>query len=384
MAVNEGQGAVGPVGGPAPLRGQVVYLYAFDLAYDMKREPVARLLGEPVKEYSIGPSKRSPKHLLFYRPQMVNLPTAERTLLGKTVAIERSVKLFGVGAISIQVRAPFEVDRLEVLVQYHDAAFTTGDIEQEVRELAEQVRKELLPYCIRPVPRIQEGEAYTVFCLDAVPSENGPPKGARAWLAENRRQVAALLAHETDAGSLSMQSVRESTNQWLSYYDSDLVVVDWDAALVVGERESLDDVLHIMALANVQLLELSVYDQILDSSLERAYRHMVRWGRRSPRVRRSLREIRIDLARLSDELSNITKFFGDWRLARIYGHLSLSFHLADWHRIIAEKLRTLADLYELLQQDRRNFWMVVLEAAIILLFVIDLVVLFMQLSQARN
>jgi uncharacterized Rmd1/YagE family protein len=81
------------------------------------------------------------------------------------------------------------------------------------------------------------------------------------------------------------------------------------------------------------------------------------------------------MARLTDELENITKFFGDWHLARIYQQVCRRFHLADWNRIINEKLQTLADLYQLLQQDRNNFWMVVLESTIVLLFVIDLLLL---------
>ena len=86
-----------------------------------------------------------------------------------------------------------------------------------------------------------------------------------------------------------------------------------------------------------------------------------------------LREIRIDLARLSDELSNITKFFGDWHLARIYQTISARFHLADWHRSIDEKLKVLDDLYQLLRHDQSNRWMLMLEAAIVLLFILDIV-----------
>ena len=85
--------------------------------------------------------------------------------------------------------------------------------------------------------------------------------------------------------------------------------------------------------------------------------------------------MRIDLSRLSDELSNITKFFGDWHLARIHANLSGRFHLADWNRIIDEKLRTLGSLYQILQQDRFDFLMFVLEATIVLLFIIDLLLL---------
>jgi len=90
-----------------------------------------------------------------------------------------------------------------------------------------------------------------------------------------------------------------------------------------------------------------------------------------------LREIRIDLARFSDELSNITKFFGDWHLARIYQNISARFHLADWHRTIDEKLKTLYDLYQLLNQDRINRWMLSLEVTIVVLFVLDLILLVM-------
>ena len=93
-----------------------------------------------------------------------------------------------------------------------------------------------------------------------------------------------------------------------------------------------------------------------------------------------LREIRIDLARLSDELSNITKFFGDWHLARIYQMLSERFHLGDWHRVVGGKLNTLDSLYGLHKQDQNNRWMLVLEATIVLLFVLDLIVLFMGLD----
>ena len=85
--------------------------------------------------------------------------------------------------------------------------------------------------------------------------------------------------------------------------------------------------------------------------------------------------LRIDLARMSDELSNITKFFGDWHLARIYQALASRFHLSDWHKTTDEKLKTLDDLYQLFAADRNNRYMLILEITIVLLFVIDLFIL---------
>jgi hypothetical protein len=91
-------------------------------------------------------------------------------------------------------------------------------------------------------------------------------------------------------------------------------------------------------------------------------------------------ELRVDLTRVSDELLNISKFFGDWHLARLYEHVAARFHLADWHRTVDEKLRNLDGLYQLLQHDYNNRWMLILEVTIVLLFVLDLVILVLGLK----
>jgi hypothetical protein len=357
--------------------GEVVYVYAFDVAYEMTRQPVRELLGQPVAQFVMDASKRSPRQLFFYRPQMVRLPPLERIGPHGPVRIERVVKLLPVGAISITVRVPFEVRQVEDLVEYHDLQFTNGSLSEEVRRLAEEVRRELAPYYVRPVTHLAEEEAYTVFCIQSpLLAEDGAAIRAENWLKANRRAVASLLTQEPDLDHLSKQEADESTGRFLSYYEHDLVVVDWDAALIIDERQHFDETLYVMELANLQLAELEAYDRILDDSLERAYRDLsARPVRGRSSTLRELREIRIDLARLSDELSNITKFFGDWHLARIYENISARFHLGDWHRTIDDKLKTLDDLYQLLNHDYTNRWMLILEVTIVLLFVIDLIIL---------
>ena len=58
--------------------GEVVYIYAFDVAYDTARKPIRELLGQPVAQFVVDASKRSPRQLFFYKPQMVRLPPMER------------------------------------------------------------------------------------------------------------------------------------------------------------------------------------------------------------------------------------------------------------------------------------------------------------------
>lgn len=378
VVVQQSPGLVSPRATRKRYVGEVVYLYAFDVAYEMTREPVKELLGQPVQAMELDADKRTPRHPFLFKPQMVRLPPIERRGPNGPVKLERTVKLLPVGGLSITVRVPFEVNKIEELVGYHDLQFDGDSLNDEVRQLAEDIRNELRPYYIRPHEQLEDEEAYTVFCLEApLTTSEGIVISAESWLEAHRRQVAALLTQEDDIRYLSRQEADESTGRYLSYYQNDVVVVDWDAALLVDEKADFDETLYIMELANLQLAELEAYDRLLDNALERSYRDLgrARWRGRA-HILHELRELRIDLTRLSDELSNITKFFGDWHLARIYEAIASRFHLADWHNSIDEKLKALDDLYQLLQQDRTNRAMLILEATIVLLFILDLVLLF--------
>lgn len=357
--------------------GKVVYMFAFDIAYEMSREPLRELLGQPISHFNLDFSHRSPRHLFFYRPQMVRLPALERVGHNGIMTLERSIKILPMGALSISVAVRFKVASIEELVHYHELKFTNGNLGQEVRKLAEEVRQELQPFLIQPHDSMDEEEAYTVFCID------GPLKTtdrevvcAEDWLSRNRRQVASLLTQEMDSSILSSQEAMESTRLYLSYYQSDVVVFDWDAALIVDEEKDTEEILYVLEIANLQLAELEAYDRLLDDALERSYRDLGRARIRGRRgVIRELRELQIDMARLSDELSNITKFFGDWHLAKIYENIASRFHLSDWHKTIDEKLKTLDNLYQLLIHEQNNRYMLSLEVIIVLLFLIDILFL---------
>ncbi len=355
------------------LTGEVVFLYAYDIAYEMERQPVRELLGQPLTPFSIDMNRRGPRHLLFYQPQLLRLPAQNRTGPFGTVSVETAVKLLSIGAISIAVRVPFAVNHLSELVAFHDLEFAEGSLTAEVRRLAETIRTELAPHIRRPIDQLMDEEAYTVFCLHG-PLADSP--NAEDWLERHRREVAALLAQE-DGDALSGQEVTESTRGHISYYHDDLIVLDWDSALMIDQPADTAETLHILELANLQLAELEAYDRHLDASLVRSYRDLgANPLRRRADVLRELRELRIDMARFNDELSNLSKFFGEWHLARVYQSAAARFHIADWHRSVRDKLGTLDDLHQLLKSDQGNRWMMILEVTVVLLFIIDLALLF--------
>jgi hypothetical protein len=356
-----------------PIRGQVVYMYAFDVAYELRRYPHAELLGRPVATFSVDGSKRSPRQLFFHRPQMVHLPAVEKLSRDGTVRLRTTVKLLPVGAISVSIRVDFDVPDLIDLAAYHDLRFSDGrTIHDEARAVAEQVRLEMIPHAVRPHPSLRDEEAYTVFCVQTP----GPAFNAEQWLDLHRRPVAAALTEEPDPTLLSQQECQESTHQSFSYSRQDLCVIDWDAALLVDDPTQFDQTLYVMELANVQLTELEAYDSLLDEVVDRVYGDlssgsMWRWGGRF--TQRELRVIRVDLARLADEMGNIGKFFGDYHAGRLYQAMAARFHLADWQRAIDHKMQTLDHLYQLMQSDRTNLWMIILESTIVFLILFDII-----------
>ena len=108
--------AVQAEGSSVKLKGEVVYIRAFDLAYDMKRQRIPQILGQTVQDYLVGPSKPGPKPGFFYRPHMVTLPPRMYQSSVGPLEVSMTVKIYNVGAVSIQVRTPFEVSSVEELV----------------------------------------------------------------------------------------------------------------------------------------------------------------------------------------------------------------------------------------------------------------------------
>src|SRR5262249_16770443 len=151
------------------------------------------------------------------------------------------------------------------------------------------------------------------------------------------------------------QQIDETFRHCISFSRKDITIIDWDAALVMDLSGSPPDVIHVLELANLQLEELVLMDQRVDRYLEAAY-HELEKGRTSllglPRNELArLRRFRMDVAKITDEVSNISKFFGDWYLARIYMAARDRFHLVTWRESIQQRLLSLDNLYEIFRSE---------------------------------
>ena len=198
------------------------------------------------------------------------------------------------------------------------------------------------------------------------------------WLGEHRRDVAGLLT-ETKPENLSESQVTEVLRIQRSFENTDLTVIDWDAALVVDLSGYVDDVLYALELANLQLEEFRLMDQRLDGYLDQAYEDLERrsWSvfGVANRTLRHLRRFRVDVAKLTDEVTHITKFFGDWHLARVYLGARDRFYLDQWRSSVEQRLAQLDKLYSVVHSEVNEQRMLWLEIIIVIFFALDLAIM---------
>jgi hypothetical protein len=353
--------------------GDVVYFYAFDVANEIVAERIGTIFGQKPAPLKLRLKHAYPKDVAFHRPLAVELPPSDARLGGQAVRVQ--VHVFEVGVISLVLRLPVEKSELEELRAFHEPKLDDGrPLDDLARDIYLAVRRDLEAALVRP-SEPDEPEAYTVFCLTDPKCDGDVGR----WLGGQRNRVAGLLS-DLPGERLSDSQVNEVLRQTWSLEKSDVVVIDWDAALIVDLAGPPDDVLYVLEVANLQLEEFKMMDQALDGALDRAYldleRRTLSLLRPPTRTLRKLRWLRVDLTHLADEVTNITKFVGDWYLARVYLAARERFHLDRWRQSVEQRLSQLDQFYSVVQNDvyeRRMLW---LEILIAVFFAIDLFAIF--------
>jgi hypothetical protein len=355
------------------MTGEVVYLYAFDVANEIVTPRVQEILSEKPFPFEIRQDRTLPKDMPLYRPLAIVPPPLKTLLHG--VQVRLLVRIYSVGVVTVMMRAPFETKNFADLMHFHNPRLETGlPLDKVAIDFCAKVCDGLDGFFVGRNESPSPPEAYTVFCL----KELDRARDVNVWLGEHRRDVAGLLT-ETKPENLSESQVTEVLRIQRSFENTDLTVIDWDAALVVDLSGYVDDVLYALELANLQLEEFRLMDQRLDGYLDQAYEDLDRQGWSvfgvANRTLRHLRRFRVDVAKLTDEVTHITKFFGDWHLARVYLGARDRFYLDQWRSSVEQRLAQLDKLYSVVHAEVNEKRMLWLEIIIVIFFALDLAIM---------
>jgi len=195
-----------------------------------------------------------------------------------------------------------------------------------------------------------------------------------------RHRLAALVSDQAD--DVVVPSRMEAAfRHLLQDGPDDAVIPGWDHAVILDAPGGYEDILDVMELANLELLEFRTYDAYLDARLDASFTAIDRlWSRgglfRSARsALQDISRVRVELARLTDNLHDTGKIFGDWYTAQLHQRLHARFHLASWERAVAVKMEALEDMFHMAQEEANHRRSLMLEILVALLFVLDVAIL---------
>ncbi|MCC6350094.1 MAG: hypothetical protein IT347_10955 [Candidatus Eisenbacteria bacterium] len=365
---------------PADLRvqGEVVLYRLYDLGYEIDLDRVFALLAESAPERPLPVRGEAQAIHIPNPPVTAALGTETLSLAGSPCAADFSVRVFDFGVLSLRARVAFPA---ETPWREYVAAGTALANAPQWREVFLRVRER---FVARIAPAITKpgdspvSEDYAVFRVNRLCGPDGGRLGSEALREED---VARLLLGETRP--LSAGARRDLLSQRFTYFEDDLAVLTWNAALVVEPVPEDTDVQYVLEFANAQLLELRYYDAQLDRELPRMYDRIEQARRGLPlfdfrysRLLASLQARVADATELVERTENSLKMTDDVFLARIYAAALEIFRGRTWRAGIAGKLAIVRDAYTMLNGESQARRSEMLELVIVLLIVLEIVVAF--------
>lgn len=360
------------------VEGSATLYRLYDIGYAIALDRVADLLGERTRG-RMRPGRLEAKAIQIRNPPLLaNLGSFELDIGGTPQSATLSAHLFDFGVCSMQVHVRSAVGQpwsgfAEFCTAVAASPHVVAIVEREVHALVDRIASAVDRPEVAPL-----SEDYNVYRVDRFQSHE---------LEEGEKTVADLLSDQQlvellvgEHQRLSVAARRELMPHRFSYYAEDLTVLTWESALVVEPRVEDRDVEYVLEFANAQLLELRMFDLQLDAELPALYDRAEaarRRPRRSGRFRGVLSDLQTrvaDVTETVERVENALKVTNDVYLARIYAAALDLFREQAWRRGIERKLGILRETYAMLNSEAQAARAELLEVAIVLLIVIELLV----------
>jgi hypothetical protein len=361
------------------VEGSAIVYRLFDVGYEIHLARALELLSASAPERA-RPLRGEGQAIQIKNPPVtVTLATERISIDGREVDAEVSARIFDFGVVSLRLRvpAPPRVSWME----YADF----GNAVDVRTDLTPLFMRHLDALVTRMEPAIERRtiasvtEDYVVFRITRFTDPEGGELSTEVLRDED---VAPLLLNERRP--LSHVALRELLPNRFSYYSDDLAILTWDNALVVEPAVEDTDVQYILEFANAQLLELRVYDALLDAQLPMMYSRvasarragLARIIRRYAPLLGDLQTVVADSTEVVERVENSLKVTDDVYLARVYSAALDIFRGRVWRSGIDRKLAIIRETYAMLNDEAQASRAEALEIAIVLLIVAELVVMF--------
>lgn len=349
--------------------GSLLALFLYDVADEIRLDELRRILPAPTTTVR-KPDFRQPvpEYVHFASPPVIEA-IEEQSLRGQ-------VAFYDYGVVSIKLEITFEGSWSD-LIALSARWINQPALEKTSRELLDHQLSRAAPALVKPYEE-KLSEDYFIIHLGSVTNGGGPLTGC-SLIEHCGDDIAQIVRGEP--ARFSQAERAEILESRMSYYDTDLLVVGWTAALVYDTPEGAAPTIQLLEYANTQLLEFRHYDAVLTELLAHVYPLIERRGGLFARWRLAreadrLNTIRLDVRELTERVDNSIKFLSDMFAARLYRMAAAKIGVPDYRTLVDEKLQSAGELYAFMMDRYYHARAFVLELMVVVILIIELVFLF--------
>ncbi|HXB73779.1 MAG TPA: hypothetical protein VNY05_36410 [Candidatus Acidoferrales bacterium] len=376
--------------------GSLLILFLYDVADAIRLDGLRETLGAPPPKREPPFRQPAPEYVRFEKPPVIEpLPpvavqalslrrpgSAISLLTGSQYSDDSGARIGGrvayyeSGIVTIQFEVPFEGYWEEIVAL---AARWMNAPELEAKAAA-VVREHVAKAGGAIVNGYRErlSEDYCIMHLRRVQDDDGRLMSASELIAQCADYIAQIVRGEVAIFAATERA--EILESRMSYYENDVLVVGWSAALVYDTPEGADPTIQLLEYANTQLLQFRHYDAVLTALLSELYRSLERGGLlarwRLAREAERLNTIRLDIRELTERVDNSIKFLSDMFAARLYHMAATKIGVPDYRTLVDQKLQSAGELYGFMMDRFYQGRAFVLELMVVIILVIELVFLF--------
>jgi hypothetical protein len=351
------------------IAGHALAFFAFDIGFQVDLDAAEPMVREATRQRVVRARRPSPVWFDYSPPPLRLVVEGDPVTVGD-VSTEGSTEalVYDFGAALLTYRLPLP-EALSGLPRLGTVLYEHAGLEADARQRAGQVLEAIRPAVERP--RLAEAsEDYAVFAITSWDGGN-PSKLARA----HRTEIAQAI--EAERVQLSDEQVQRTTDAAMSYAETDLAIIDWNAAVLFDAQP--EDVISVLQHANVELLELRILDQELDAILDHADETLASltksrlWPAFAPSgMLRRFASAQTDTAVMFEGVNNAIKLLGNQYLARLYRLAAARLDLPAWQASVQRKLDATESLYQKMSDSTSTKRLEVLEWVIIILIAVSI------------
>lgn len=362
-------------------KGKILVYRVFDVGSEVDLEKVEALfLDKKLRERFKLDRKHNMSLIISSSPVSVQLGAVDLKVMDHVHSCELVAKVWHFGTVSLCFQIPIlegtgwsELIKIASWIEKENAIDEIALL--KAREFQNDIRSSI------PVSNEEwsMNEDFVTYFIQEFDGLSEPV----SELSKHADIPALILAEAKEVlADSTKKNVLENTYQ---YSREDLVVVDWNAALVVEPNGSMDVPLVIEFALN-QLLEMRYYDDILDQRLNTLYSNVVGkkkgiFSKQYSRLAEEAGQMYIEISEIVENVENSFKAVGDFYLAQIFRASSKRFRFDDWVKSINEKLGNLAEVSKLLHSEVNESRNQLMEMIVILLIAIEVIPFVLNLAK---